>query len=193
LINTLGQKERQLRRELQQKQLIAEKIEKEIERIIEEERKHGAMKEMTPEEKLVGDDFSRNTGKLPWPVDRGVITSQFGVHEHPVFEGTEVDNIGIEITSSQKVSARAVFKGKVMSVFGISGGNMAVIVRHGRYLTVYQNLVNVKVRPGAEVETKEILGDVFSDKDGGGKSIMKFMVYEEKEKKDPEQWIAKKR
>jgi murein DD-endopeptidase MepM/ murein hydrolase activator NlpD len=192
LITSLGQKERQLRKELRQKQLIAERIEKEIERIIEEERKRRSLTEMTPEEKLVGDDFSRNIGKLPWPVDRGVITSQFGVHEHPVFEGTQVDNIGVEISSSQRVRARAVFMGKVMSVFGISGGNMAVIIRHGRYLTVYQNLVSVTVRPGDIIETKQVLGDVFNDAEEGGKSIMKFMVYEEKNKQDPEIWLAKK-
>lgn len=193
LINKLNKKERELRRELRRKQKIADEIEKEIDRVIEEERRRRDISEITPEEKLVGDDFSKNRNNLPWPVSRGIITSHFGVHDHPVFKGTKVDNIGIEITSGQKESARTVFKGTVVSVFGITGGNMAVIIRHGRYLTVYQNIVNVLVRPGEEVLTKQKIGDVFYDKNAGSKCIIKFMVFEEKKKLDPELWIAKRR
>lgn len=190
IINSLGRKERELRKELEDKKRIAEEIEKEIERVIEAERRRNAMNEMTPEDRIIGEDFANNIGRLPWPVERGVITAQYGVHKHPVIKGAEINNIGIEITSGTKEAARAVFKGKVMSVFGISGGNMAVIIRHGKYLTVYQNLVNVKVKPGDEVETKEYIGDVYNEKDG--KSIIKFMIYEEREKKNPEEWLAKK-
>ncbi len=189
IINTLGRKERELKRELDEKKRIANEIEKEIERIIEEERKRNEMNAMTPEDMLVGEDFSKNIGRLPWPVERGVITSRFGVHDHPVIKGAKINNIGIEITSGTKEKARAVFKGRVMSVFGISGGNMAVIIRHGKFLTVYQNIVNVQVKPGDEVEAKEHIGDVYYEE--GAKSIMKFMIYEEKQKKNPEEWLAR--
>ncbi len=191
VINKLGQKEKQLRRDLDKKKRIAEEIEKEIERIIEEERKRSAITEMTPEDKIVGDDFSKNMGRLPWPVERGVITAQFGIHEHPVIKGAKINNIGIEITSGTKETARAVFKGKVVSVFGIAGGNMAVIIRHGRFLTVYQNLINVQVKPGDDIEAKEYIGDVYYEDEQ--KCVIKFMIYEEKEKRDPEQWLAKRR
>ena len=191
IIGNLGQKEKQLKQDLANKRRIAAAIEKEIERVIEEERKRREMVAITPEEQLLGDDFEKNRGRLPWPVERGVITSQFGVHDHPVFKGTKVDNIGVEISSGSKVKARAVFSGKVMSVFGISGGNMAVIIRHGKFLTIYQNLVNVVVKPGDNVTTKQVLGDVFSDPGEGNKSTLKFMIYEEKTKLDPEPWLAK--
>lgn len=191
VINSLGKKERQLRQELEKKRRIAEEIEKEIERIIENESKRNAMNALTPEDRIVGEDFSKNKGRLPWPVERGIITSQFGIHDHPVIKGAEINNIGVEITSGTKEIARTVFKGKVMSVFGITGGNMAVIIRHGKYLTVYQNLVNVKVKPGDDVDAKEYIGDVYFE--GGEKSIIKFMVYEEKERQNPEDWLAKKR
>lgn len=192
VINNLSRKEADLRKELDRKKQMAEEIEKEIERVIEEERKRNEMSEMTPEDKLVGDDFSKNRGRLPWPVERGVITSQFGEHDHPVIKGTRINNIGIEITSGTRETARAVFKGKVMSVFGISGGNMAVIIRHGKFLTVYQNLVNVKVRPGDNVSARQNIGDVFYEEDKNAKSVIKFMIYEEKKKKDPEDWLAKR-
>ncbi len=120
-----------------------------------------------------------------------MITGQYGVHDHPVIKGAKINNIGIEITSGTKEVARAVFKGRVMSVFGISGGNMAVIIIHGNFLTVYQNIVNVKVKPGDEVEAKEYIGDVYFE--DGEKSIIKFMVYEEKKRENPEEWLAKKR
>jgi murein DD-endopeptidase MepM/ murein hydrolase activator NlpD len=193
LLNRLSRKERELRKELQDKRRIAGEIDKEIERVIEEERKRRASSDLTPEEILNSEDFIKNKGSLPWPVERGVITSSFGVHDHPLLKGTRVDNIGVEITSSSTIKARTVFKGEVVSVFGISGGNMAVIIRHGKFLTVYQNLVNVVVKPGDKVETKEILGDVFSDRTDSGKSIIKFMIYQEKDKKNPEDWLAKKR
>jgi len=191
VINSLSQKERQLRQELEKKRRIAEEIEKEIERIIENESKRNALNALTPEDMIVGEDFSKNKGRLPWPVERGIITSQFGIHDHPVIKGAKINNIGVEITSGTKEIARTVFKGKVMSVFGITGGNMAVIIRHGKYLTVYQNLVNVKVKPGDEVNEKEYIGDVYYEE--GEKSIIKFMVYEEKERQNPEDWLAKRR
>jgi septal ring factor EnvC (AmiA/AmiB activator) len=193
LLNRLSRQERQLRKDLQDKRRIAREIEKEIERVIEEERRKRESIELTPEEVLTGDNFIKNKGLLPWPVERGVITSKFGIHDHPLLKGTKVDNIGVEITSSDRIKARSVFRGSVVSVFGISGGNMAVIVRHGQFLTVYQNLVNVVVKPGDMVETKQVLGDVFSDSSGAGKSVIKFMIYQEKDKKDPEEWLAKKR
>jgi len=192
LVTNLGKKERQLRQDLLKKRRIAEEIEKEIARVIEEENRRRARADLTPEEQLIGDDFAKNMGRLPWPVERGIITSQFGVHDHPVFKGTKVDNIGIEITAGERVQARAVFGGRIMSVFGIPGGNLAVIIRHGKYLTVYQNLVNVSVKQGDNVLTKQVIGEVFSDPNEGGKSTIKFMVYEEKIKKNPEEWIAKK-
>lgn len=190
LVNSLATKQKQLQQDLNNKQRIATEIEKEIARVIETERKRLAKSEMAPADRIIGDDFEKNRGRLPWPVERGVVTTRFGVHDHPVFKGTKVDNIGIEITAEGRLIARAVFKGKVMSVFGISGANMAVIIRHGTYLSVYQNLVNVRVKPGEDVEPKQILGEVFSEPEDNGKSVIKFMIYNENVRLDPEKWIV---
>jgi septal ring factor EnvC (AmiA/AmiB activator) len=190
LVTSLTSKQKQLQQDLSEKRRIASEIEKEIARVIEEERKRMAASDMAPADKIIGDDFEKNRGRLPWPVERGVVTNHFGVHDHPVFKGTKVDNIGVEITSTGSVAARAVFKGKVMSVFGISGANMAVILRHGKFLTVYQNLINVSVKPGDDVITGQKIGDVFSDPSEEGKSVIKFMIYNEKVKLNPEDWIV---
>lgn len=192
LVSNLSKKEKQLKQELDEKRRIARQIEKEIERMIEEERKKSQTVPMSAEMKVIGESFGENRGRIPWPVDKGIITSHFGMHPHPVLKNVTEDNIGIEITSSGPTKAKSVFKGEVGGVFAISGANMAVIIRHGKYLTVYQNLVNVVVKTGESISAGQVLGDVFIDNGDGGKAELKFMVYEEKKKLDPEQWLIKK-
>ncbi len=192
LVTSLSRKEKQLKQELEEKKRIARQIEKEIERLIEEERKKSEVTPMSNEMKVIGESFGENRGRLPWPVDKGIITSHFGLQPHPVLKNVTEDNIGIEITSSGATQAKSVFKGEVVRVFAISGANMAVIVRHGKYLTVYQNLINVKVKAGDNISLGHVLGDVFPDNANGGKSVLKFMIYEEKKKLNPEVWLLKK-
>jgi septal ring factor EnvC (AmiA/AmiB activator) len=191
MVQTLSKKEKQLQKELEEKKRIADKIEKEIARIIENERKKAVKTENTPEQKLIGENFAENKGRLPWPVEKGIITGQFGVQKHAVLKYVTVNNIGIEITSLGETPVRSVFKGVVANVFSIQGGNMAIIIRHGKYLTVYQNIVDLKVKPGDKVDTKQELGNVFCEKENGNKSILQFMICEEREKLDPEAWISK--
>ncbi len=192
LINNLGKKEKQLKQELDDKRRIARQIEKEIEKLIEAERRKSDTAPLSREMMLIGDSFEENRGRLPWPVNNGIVTSRFGKQPHPVLKNVIEDNLGIEITSSGAVTARAVFKGEVVTVFAISGANMAVIVRHGKYLTVYQNLVNVLVKVGDAVLTGQELGSVYLNQGEGGKALLTFMVYDERKKLDPELWLVKK-
>jgi septal ring factor EnvC (AmiA/AmiB activator) len=192
LVNTLGSREKQLRKELEDKKRNAAKIESEIAKLLEEERKKSLVTASTPEMKLIGDNFADNKGRIPWPVERGVVTSKFGIQQHPVLTYVKEDNIGIEITSENRTIVRAVFKGQVARVFTIPGSNGAIIIRHGRYMTVYQNLVNIKVKQGDPIDVKQELGDVFLDSETN-RSVLKFMVYDERNKMDPEIWLAKRR
>lgn len=192
MVTTLSRKEKQLKQELDEKKRVARQIESEIARLIEEERKKSVTTPMSSEMKLVGDSFGENRGRLPWPVERGIITSHFGLQPHPVLKKVTEDNIGIEITTTGNIKAKSVFKGQVVRIFAISGANMAVIVRHGKYLTVYQNLVNIRVKAGENVATGQELGEVYSDSEEGNKAVLKFMVYEEKTKLNPELWLVKK-
>lgn len=192
MIRTLSRKEKQLAKELEEKKRIAKKIENEITRLIAEEKKRAATVTISAEQRLIGDNFMDNKGRLPWPVEQGIVTSHFGIQKHPEFKYLTEDNIGIEITSSGKVTARAVFKGEVAKVFSIPGANMTVIVRHGKFLSVYANLVNVKVKAGDTVAVRQNIGDVFSDaKDSN--SVLKFMIFEnDKKYLDPESWLSGK-
>lgn len=191
MVKSLNNKEKQLRNELEDKKRIAKKIENEIARIIEEERKRAIKSENTPEQKLIGENFAENKGRLPWPVEKGIITSQFGIHMNTVLKNVTEKNIGIEITSSGKISARSVFQGEVVQVSPIPGANMTIIIRHGKFLSVYTNIVNVKVKRGDKVITKQKIGDVYSDPGESYNCILKFMITLEKEFLDPESWISK--
>jgi len=189
-VKNLGNKEKQLKKELEDKKIVAERIEKAIARIIEEDRKKSINNELTPEQKLIGEDFSTNKGRLPWPVEKGIITNHFGVHRHPVLKYVTENNFGIEITSAGKTAARSIFKGEVTAITAISGANMTVIIKHGSYLSVYTNLVNVKVKKGDKVDTKQVIGEVYQDPSANYNSTIKFMIFE-KQYLDPELWIAK--
>lgn len=195
-IQKLKQQQQSLRQKLNEQRKIEQELEREIQRIIEEEaRKNQASGKpgfaLTPEQKLVGDNFEQNKNRLPWPVKRGIITEHFGIHKHPVLSNVEIRNNGINIATEIGAKVRTVFNGEVSRVFGISGGNTAVIIRHGNYLTVYSNLREVVVKKGDLVSTKQTIGTVFTDTADGNKSILKFQIWRENTKLDPEQWIVK--
>lgn len=190
MVKSLSNKEKQLKKDLEEKKRIAKRIENEIARILEEERKKAVRSDSTPEQTLIGENFAENKGRLPWPVEKGIITSHFGVQKHPVLKNVTENNIGIEITSSGKMTARSVFQGEVVKVFPIPGANITVIIRHGKYLSVYANIVNVKVKQGDKLTTKQDIGEVYSDSGDSYNSTLKFMIYTT-EYLDPESWISK--
>jgi septal ring factor EnvC (AmiA/AmiB activator) len=192
----LHNEQRKLRQKLKQQQKVEQQIEREIQRIIEEEARKsresgGSGFALTPEQKLVGDNFAQNKRRLPWPVERGVIIEHFGIHQHPVLTNVQIKNNGINIATEIGSKVRAVFNGEVSRVFGISGGNTAVIIRHGKYLSVYSNLREAVVKKGDKVSTKQNIGTVYFDKDDGSKSVLKFQIWHESQKLNPEDWIGK--
>lgn len=191
MVKSLSNKEKQLRKDLEEKKLIARKIEKEIAKLIDEENKKIGKSDITPEQRLVSENFFENKGRLPWPVEKGIITSHFGIQQHPVLKYVTERNIGIEITSSGQIAARSIFQGTVVKIFPIKGSNMTIIIRHGKYLSVYANIVNVKVKQGDKVETRMNIGDVYSDPRDNYNCVLKFMICEA-DYQDPELWISKR-
>lgn len=195
-LTSLQQKQKEYEKKLRAQQQIDAQLSREIQKIIDEEvrkAKEGGKAgfEMTPEQKLVSGQFEQNKRRLPWPVERGVITDHFGVHAHPVLKNVQVRNNGIDISTNQGSIARSVFTGEVSRVFSVTGGNLAVIIRHGKYLTVYSNLVNVLVNAGDKVNLKQTIGTIGTDYTDGDKTILKFQIWRENEKMNPEEWIAR--
>ncbi len=201
-VTQLQRRERELMQQLREQERQARELQRAIERIIAEERRRAQeaaaaegrtttdMFAMTPEERLLSDNFAENRGKLLWPVERGVITSPFGEQNHPVLRGIKINNNGVDIQTNEGSRARAIFNGTVSRVFSIPGGNYAVILRHGEYLTVYSNLSEVFVNNGQRVSMRQELGVIATDP-GERKTLINLQVWRGNDKMDPATWIAR--
>jgi murein hydrolase activator len=190
IVRSLSNKEQQLKKQLEEKRRVARRIESEIAKLIADEKNKARSVAETPEQKLIGDSFAENKGRLPWPVEKGVVTSRFGIQKNPVLKYVQEENHGIEISGPVKMAARSIFKGEVTRIFPIQGANMTVIIKHGKYFSVYHNIVNVRVKTGQKVETKQFIGDVYADPSDNNNCVLKFMIYDTKFQ-DPEIWLAK--
>lgn len=204
-IKNLSKKEKELLRKLRESEKAARKLQKAIEDLIAEElrkaseaaKKTGTKPApenkfgLTPAEMQLSSNFAGNKGRLPWPTERGIISSTFGEHAHPVLKGIKTKNNGIDITTAQGESARAVFDGEVTSTMTLPSYNNVVIIRHGEFLTVYSNLDQLFVKKGDKVKTKQRIGLI--QKEDSGKAKLHFELWQGKNIQNPESWILKSR
>lgn len=193
-ISDLQKREKELKKKLEAENRKQQKLTAELNKLVASQiKKSGgssSVYKMTPEEKLVSDDFQKNRGRLPWPVTEGFISKKFGVNTDIVHKRVAFDNSGIYITTSKNSDVRAVFQGEVAEVWLPPGNyNYMVIIRHGNYLTMYLNLIDVKVKKGQKVKTKDVIGKVSFDEEKG--SVLRFEIWKNIEKLNPELWLAK--
>lgn len=144
---------------------------------------------MSPQDALVSKNFVENKGRMPWPTAQGAITQRFGAYKHPTL-GYDVESNGVEFTVPKGSKARAIFDGEITRVVMIPGKNTVVIIKHGTYFSVYDNLINVTVSNGQKVTAKQELGTVFTDPETGT-SVLQLQIWKELEKLNPEPWISK--
>ncbi len=191
LIRELTKRENELIIELEEKRKLAEKIKKELEKLIKEERSRqkGVYSMLTPEERLISDNFEKNIGKLPWPTKYGIITGKYGEQPHPVLKNIKIRNDGIDISTVRDAEVRAIFNGIVSKIFSIPGENYTLIIRHGNYYTLYHNLKNINVSPGQTVYTKQKIGNVFTD-EKTNQTILHFQIWKESQNINPELWLS---
>jgi murein hydrolase activator len=216
LVNDLQSRERTLRIDLDKKnqqvaqlnRAIQDAIQREIEeakRKAEEEARKKAIASgkpvpksgtstsnaltLTPEAQRISDNFAANQNKLPWPVEKGYIIGQFGVHPHPVLSGVKISNNGIDIQTEMNANVRAVFEGEVREVFSIPGQNFNILIGHGEFFTVYTNLLRVDVKKGDKVSAKQALGMAYTVP---GKSLTEihFELWRGTQKLDPALWLT---
>ncbi|MDR2038810.1 MAG: peptidoglycan DD-metalloendopeptidase family protein [Bacteroidales bacterium] len=193
----LKSKEKQLRKKVADKQKEAQKLQQEINRLVTAEIKKskGNSKtlydKLTPEERLVSNNFKDNKGRLPWPTERGFITKFFGVNQNPIYKELKISSEGIDITTVANADVRAIFDGEVTRVWRIKGENITILLQHGNYRTVYMNVVDVTVKQGDKVKSKETIGKIYTEK-GAKTAVLHFEIWEELKKVNPEQWIIKK-
>ena len=192
----LFKKEKELKNSLRAKERESKNLNKKIKEIIANATKPKPSPsgkktyELTPEESKLSASFAANRGKLPWPIERGVISETYGVHQHPVLRNVKTKNNGIDIATAKNSEARTVFGGEVVSVTSITEANKAVIIKHGEYFTVYTNLDEVFVKRGDMVSTKEIIGRVHTNLEG--KTELHFQVWKGKTLQNPAYWIIGK-
>lgn len=135
--------------------------------------------------KLVA-NFRKNKGRLPWPVQEGIITKNFGTQPHPTLKGIQISNNGIDIETNTGATVFAIFDGEVVGVQFIPGYKTTVILQHGQYYSVYSNLEDAFVKRGEQVSASERIGKV-----GGEKPELHFEIWREKQRLNPVHWVNK--
>lgn len=143
---------------------------------------------LTPEAKKLAGEFESNKGRLPWPVKEGIIVRRFGDQPHPTFPGITINSTGLHIVTPEGSSANAVFNGEVLNVLVGSGGIKNVLIRHGNYITSYNNLENISVNKGDKVVTGQRIGKIFTDK-LSNKTNLVFVVFKNTTRLNPADWI----
>ena len=148
---------------------------------------------LTPTDVALAANFEGNQGKLYWPVAKGAITDHFGTHPHPLAPKVIIENYGIDIRTTAGSPVRAVFEGTVSSVMTVEGSQI-VMIQHGNYFTVYNNLSSVSVSKGQHVNTMQNIGVVGSNEEG--EPTVKFQIWKSNGKKgtmklNPESWIGR--
>lgn len=202
MFSSLKQKEDKLKKDLKNKIAAEKKFEQAILRIIQKEiedaRKDKAADgkpqtyklELTPEAKQLSASFESNKGKLPWPVVKGIISGEFGVHPHPLMPNIEINNNGIDITTNKGSIARAVFEGEVKAIVNMPGSGKFILIRHGEYLTIYSNLEDIYIKVGDKVETKQKIASIMYDAESAT-TVLHLELWKGKVKYDPKHWLYK--
>ncbi len=181
--------------QLKAKKKEVEALNREIKRIIEEAMKQkgkpssgstGPAKD-DPAAIALSAEFSKNKGKLPWPVN-GSIVGKFGKQFHPVFKNLQLPaNNGVDIAVAKGADVKAVFDGVVKQVFVMPGYNQCVLVQHGKnYFTFYCKLGNAKVKAGNRVSTGDVIGSVETQ---SGANSFHFELWKDNVPQNPESWI----
>ena len=184
--------------QIKTKQRESNKIDKEIRRIIQaaiaaSNKKAGKSSKskvfsLTPEQKILAANFTSNKGKLPWPVAKGVVKLRFGNNPSPIDRSLTIKSNGVRIATNKGEEVRAVFEGVVQGIMTPKNGNNTIMIRHGNYITVYKNLSKFYVQKGDKVTTKQVIGEVITNK-ASGESILSFGIYKDSSIQNPSQWI----
>ena len=200
LVSNLSKSETMFKSKIKQQQLRAKELDDKIKEIIKEEIRLARVKaekingdnkfSLTPEALILSNEFSSNKGKLPWPLDQGIIVTKYGSQKHNVFKGVETFNNGINIATKKGVVVRSVFKGAISRIFLIKGEGKAVLINHGEYFSVYSGLAEVNVKIGDKIFSKEVIGKMSND-DLLSDAELHFEIWKGYDKQDPSLWLYK--
>ena len=213
LVGNLKKKQKEIRERIARQQKERNRLNEEINRIIEAEiAAHNAAQQKadekgtsdgkpsgkampeyhqnTADKKLTG-SYESNKGRLPIPITGPyLMTSHYGVNYVEGLKNVKYNNNGIDIRGQQGCQARAVFDGTVSFIFEHPQvqGSYIVMVRHGQYISAYFNLGSLKVKKGDKVKINDSLGPIRAD--GSGNYTIQFQLRKDTQSLNPEQWIG---
>ena len=197
LLSQVKDKENKYKRQITQFQKEERKIDAQIDKIIRDaivasnkntSKPTSTTFTLTAEAKELATKFTANKGQLPWPVEKGFVSTYYGKQPHPIMKSVTIQSNGVRITTDNGSKARAIFEGTILSVQVLGGNLKAVLIQHGDYISVYKNLENVFVHVGQKVKTKEEIGTVYTDKITG-KTILGFVLSRNVTTENPASWI----
>ena len=196
-IAALKKKEKQIQKDISTKDKQTKELQKQIEKVIAEEIRKAKEREETAKKNNtksvdynLSANFEQNKGKLPYPVEQGIITGKYGTTQHPTQKKVTTNNKGVDITTTKGSKVRSVFDGEVC-VVTTQGGHGVILIRHGFYFTLYANLEKVYVKVGDKVSTGKEIGLVHTDANDG-KTILHFEIWQENRTTvNPALWIRK--
>jgi len=201
LLSQVKSKENKYKRQIKKFQKEEARIDAQIDKVIRDaiaasNKKEGAKStksavfKLTAEAKKLASKFTLNKGKLPWPVEKGYVSTYYGKQPHPVVKTATIQSNGVRITTNKGSKARAVFEGTVLAVQVMPGNKKMVLIQHGDYITVYKNLENITISKDDKVQTKQIIGTIFTDKITD-KTILGFVLSKNTSTENPINWIYK--
>ncbi|MGX5820145.1 murein hydrolase activator EnvC family protein [Chitinophaga lutea] len=121
--------------------------------------------EASPEAAALSDNFEANRGRLPWPVESGLILGYFGTQKDADNIKITVVNDGLIFGTRKGAPVKAVFEGTVKRVFSISGAGYVMLLQHGQYFTNYVGIQSPSVKAGDHVRTGQVLGTARTNED----------------------------
>jgi septal ring factor EnvC (AmiA/AmiB activator) len=214
VVKALQKDEKKLRQELRNQEIARNRLQKNIEDLIRKEieaarqaaaktedkgkanqgqaqqpQRNQALLELTPEAKALGKAFEENRGRLPWPLQKAMVSETFGFHPHPHLKNISIRNDGITLKAEAGAPVRACFRGEVTAVVNIPGMQKTVIIRHGQYLTVYAHLDQTQVSKGQKIQTGQTLGRLHIRQEDGH-SYLQFQLWKGTAKVNPLPWLA---
>ena len=145
---------------------------------------------LTPEAKELAANFASNKGKLPWPVKSGVVTMKFGEHPSKTIHTVKIMNNGVRIETNENEPVNAIFKGEVFKIQAIKGANKAVMIRHGDFISVYNNLNDIRVEVGEKISRGQMIGQV-GKATATQRPTLNFYIFKNTTYLDPSLWIYK--
>ncbi len=199
-LKTIRENEVALKASLAEQAKNRKNLEREIQKIIEnqvvksnEQNSNKNINKSSPKnnsnEAKYAANFLAAKGKLSWPLMNGVIVRKFGTQAHPTLKGINISNNGIDIRSNPGATVKSVFKGEVIQKQNIAGYANVIVIRHGKYYTVFSNVGSTDVEIGQQIEQGQNIG--FLPDTGAVHEDLHFEVWKGKVPLNPIRWIKK--